>query len=394
MIIITEIKQVSGLSVTSPIYPDGILVDLNSLDSKTYSSSEVYFNVGNTGNIPLNVTASAEVLYFENWRNNFTISFNKPHIVLQPNETFHFIPTIVFNIELANNYSIHFIFRGLKSNNGTISVAEAHGKQLNFRILTDLIGHKLTIRTTDQGDWERRSNIKIWYGGNEEQGRGYTIFKELKNVPSYSSIVLEGWYQITARIYDDSSDEVKKYVRVNETKKVNIVYKLVTMYILIDLPESYKDPLNFTYFVQNDYISLSNVELVFQIFKRTGNESEPLFAITKPIIHPITNFHKGSLTSATNSFAGGWISGEHVFVGSIYVGNELYFEIRHELIFVFDWYEEFERSDLFLPALIILSLIVGGVTPIASYVIYMKLKNRKPKPNTNQNHNIELKDNE
>lgn len=392
MVTIIDIKassQTGGFSISYPIFEDGVFVDIR--ETNVFSSEEVYFNVGNTDSIPLNITASAEVLYLENWQDNFSISFNQPFKVLQPNETFKFIPSIMFNIELANNYSIHFVFRALTDANGTVTVVKAHGQQVNFRLITDLIGHSLTIRTTDQGDWERRSNIKIWYGGTGDQGKGWTIYKELRNTASFSSIVLEGWYQITSRIYDNSTDELTEYVNVNQTTKLNIVYKLVTMQITIpNLPTSYRDPLNFTYFITNDYVSLQNVEIVFQLFRRSENNSEILTAVTDPIIEAKNNFAKGTFTSATLSFGGGWTAGDHVFIGTIYVDNQLYFQIKQDLIFAFDWYEEFERSDLFLPLLIIITMLSSvGLTLVAIYIFYRYNKKREI---TNQI--IEKKENE
>ncbi len=372
--------QGNGIGVSAPNLE--IFIDLDDLDdNNVFYDESFYFRVNNDEPEPITVKPRFEVLHLENWQNNFTNVFNSDEEYLLPGEDFVFIPEISINVELSANYSLHFIFEGYRNNglNGTVNLVASHGRQANFVIESEYEGYKFTVRTTDQGDIERRSEITIQYGGNDEVGQGWRAFKHLQFESYYSSVVRVGWYQVIATEFS-TKDQKSEIILVNDSTNLNIVFELITMTFEFELPtiENRKE-WNFTYIVENKYSALYDVQFVFQVYDSTGNKS-----ITEPYVQNLTVFDKGSLKSAKLTFTNDWQTGDYIFKGEIYVKGTKYYEIPNEVRLDFPLIEDFLQSPYF-------PIAVLGITFMAGGLVIGLIMRFHYKPKTNTTPKIELK---
>ncbi|HEC39538.1 hypothetical protein LCGC14_0454010 [marine sediment metagenome] len=367
--IIPFAQEGQGIAISHPDFPDGIIVDLST--NNVINSEDVYYRVTNNDNIPLNVSADGEVINMENWQDNFTISWNVNSVFLLQNESFVFIPRIEVNVDLSFNYTLHLIFRGDADINGTIVVIAAKGVLLKLRVLTELSGYNLFVRTTDQADFERESHIKIFYGGNGEQAQGWSIFKDLID-SRFSSVVLAGWYQIQAT-HLRTNNSLTEFVLLNESKQIDMVYNLVSLQVAFELPTPTSNKWNFTYIVENRYIEIKEVSFVFQIFQK--NSTNHFTPVTEAKVEEAPIFPKGSLKSSKLTFEKEWTTGKYFFISRIYVGGTPYFEKISETDLNFPWYEDFFLTPYY-------PLMVLGITFMAGAVVFSLVRKIifRPKP--------------
>lgn len=346
---IFEIKESQGIGISYPPLSN-IIIDLQ--EGHEFYSENFYFDIVNDDRF-VTVFPKAEILGLENWENNFTFSWNVDEYELAPNETFRFVPKIEFNVFLSFNYSIHFFFEGFENIQGNMLLTTGTGATAIFSIFTIIDGNRMTVRTTDQGDVERESDIQIFYGGNGQQGQGWAIYRELRE-SYYSSIVRSGWYQFIATEIDTGLTE-QKIVLIENNTDVNLVFQLIGFKkLLIELPHQNDDPLNFSYQISNQYIILSNVMFVFQLYfdNKLIDEKSQFLA----------NFPKGEF-GGNLSFDKTWTSGKYLFQGKIMVGSTNYLTRNETISMDFPIFDDILESPLFPFFVVGLVFISGALFP-------------------------------
>ncbi len=353
-----DIQETEAMLVSNPPI-DNIIVDL--AKNNTYESEIYYFDIKNNDNAFITVYARAEVLSLENWQQNFTINWNERSVWLPPNATFRFIPSLIFEVSLAFNYSIHFIFEATREINGQTILYASKGHTTIFSLLTIEDGHTITVRTTDQANVQRLSQIDIKYGGNYSRGFNWQTVRTMKK-SYYTSIFQPGWYEILAKDAQ-TGVAVQKLFYLTDNKEINIVFDIIKFSsIIINEPDKIDDPLWFFFEIENNYLEIEKIDVIFRI---TSHDNK-----LQQIRQTIPLFYKG-LTDGNLSFNLDWSSGEYFFEGKIFVQEELYSEINKTIVMNFGIVDEIVRHP-FTPFFLFILTFVSGIISTISFIAFRR----------------------
>ncbi|KKN68175.1 hypothetical protein LCGC14_0454000 [marine sediment metagenome] len=357
-----EIQETNALQVSNPDI-DNIVIDLGK--TNVYHKPDIfYFDIKNDDNAFITVYPRAKVLNLTNWQQNFTIEWNEKSVWLPPNATFRFVPNIIFEVDLSYNYTIHFIFEATQEINHQDIHYASRGDITTFNILTIKDGHAFTLRTTDQANYQRLSQINIKYGGNYSQGYNWQTIRTMRQ-SYYSSIFQAGWYEIIA--VDIKTGLSKQEIfRLTESKELNIVYEIIKFSsLVINKPDSVNSPLNFYFEVENNYLEIDGIDVVFQISSHDNKRQQ---------LRQTIPFFKEGVIDGNLSFMLDWRSGEYLFEAKIMLGEKIYSEENTTISMSFDFFENLIHDPI-TPYLIIgFTFVIGTLSGIGLFYSVLILK--------------------
>ncbi|MHA2119593.1 MAG: hypothetical protein ACW990_00165 [Promethearchaeota archaeon] len=358
------ILSANGLTISHP--PN---LEILSNQGECFSDAEFWFQIGNNGLNNITVTPNAVVRYLANWTAYYIITFDKGNISLLAGESVRYHPTICNNVELGYGYQIQFTFEGRTETSGNV-VTEGVGATVLNTVYSDDQGVRLRIRSVDQADRSITSFMRIYYGGREEKGQGWSIIESL-NASSYDNVLLEGWYRVLA-IESSIDDQWDNTFYLEEDTVLNVIFELLAFTDLqIVIPKFSNQTGSITYTLSNNYPSLINVLIHIYVIREN---TELIFNSTSIKSTLDRGIYQDSLTIDTR-----WRTGTYYFVGEVWVNGRLFINQTSEQELVFAPSPEDQQLSMETLTGIV---IVGFIVIISANLIY--LSRNKIKTNLNE----------
>lgn len=303
------ITNVRALTISYPT------LEIYTNQDESFSDVEFYFQIGNNGIANTTVTPNVEVMFLDNWEDYYTITFDRGNKTLQSGESARWYPTIYNNVSLGYTYQIHFTFEGRTDISGNVIVAGV-GATVAHHVTSENDGHRLIINSVDQADRQVTSFIRLYYGGDDTKGQGWSIIKSF-NGTRFDDVVLQGWYKILA-IESTINDQkqIDFYLETDTTK--NVVFELLaftSMQIFIPKVSTYLG--NISYTLSNNYQLLTNVYIHFYV--KVMEKDALVFNSTAIKPHLDKGIYTDTLIINTK-----WFSDTYLFVGEVYVNGKLF----------------------------------------------------------------------
>ncbi|MHA2009847.1 MAG: hypothetical protein ACW980_21250 [Promethearchaeota archaeon] len=392
IIIITSILLVSGLGPLANLLPNEVNGSGISLSYPTlkffnvkapgnFSNSNFYFDVthvGDSSDTPINIIASAEVLGVDNWRELFIITFDQNNITTDPNEKIKFFPTIQLFANISYAYKFHFIFTGINYNVTGNTILSSIGATVLLEVNSNREGVLFHLKTTDQGNQERKSKVTMQYSETDQGYSGFDSFED----SFYAKVIPFGYYFIQATDLETEITE-SKYIflskdNLTETSnkiEYNIVYEIITILWNAIAPGRSTDNFLINYTIINQYQRLSSVKMVLSIYSGEMISSNLIDSDERLI----EDFTKGSYSGSFNVSGYKWKTGQYYILGNLYEKETLYFSKYQSVYLTMPLFEELENSGIFELIPYFLSIGLGMLIVYSYPKVVRKIKEKRKK---------------